>query len=98
MKIATFNINNVNKRLTNLLAWLKTAKPDVVCLQELKAADREFPQDALAKAGCSAPARRQHRRAVRRAWLPAPGRETAGQSASPGRKVSGLMPVDTPSG
>jgi len=51
MKIATFNINNVNKRLTNLLAWLKAAKPDVVCLQELKAADREFPQDALAKAG-----------------------------------------------
>ena len=35
MKIATFNINNVNKRLPNLLAWLRSAKPDVVCLQEL---------------------------------------------------------------
>ena len=43
MKIASFNINNVNKRLGNLIAWLEAAKPDVVCLQELKAADREFP-------------------------------------------------------
>ena len=38
MKIATFNINGVNKRLPNLLAWLATARPDVVCLQERKAA------------------------------------------------------------
>ena len=51
MKIVTFNINNINKRLENLLAWLRTAKPDVVCLQELKATDREFPEAALAKAG-----------------------------------------------
>ena len=36
MKIATFNINNVNKRLQNLVAWLAKTKPDVVCLQELK--------------------------------------------------------------
>ena len=47
MKIATFNINNVNKRLANLLAWLRAAKPDVVCLQELKATDREFPKAAI---------------------------------------------------
>jgi len=51
MKLATFNINNVNRRLPNLLAWLKAAKPDVVCLQELKCTDREFPESALAKAG-----------------------------------------------
>lgn len=51
MKLATFNINNVNRRLPNLLAWLKTAKPDVVCLQELKCTDREFPEAALRKAG-----------------------------------------------
>jgi exodeoxyribonuclease III len=51
MKIATFNINNINKRLANLLAWLHSAKPDVVCLQELKAADRDFPQAAIEKAG-----------------------------------------------
>ena len=42
MKIATYNINNVNRRLPNLLAWLKRARPDVVCLQELKAADDEI--------------------------------------------------------
>ena len=51
MKIATFNINNVNRRLPNLLQWLKTARPDIACLQELKAADAEFPVDAIRKAG-----------------------------------------------
>ena len=51
MKIATFNINNVNRRLPNLLQWLKAAQPDVVCLQELKATDAEFPADAIRKAG-----------------------------------------------
>src|SRR5882757_6310348 len=54
MKIATFNINNVNTRLANLLDWLNSAKPDVVCLQELKAADSEFPQAAIAQAGYGA--------------------------------------------
>ncbi len=54
MKIATFNINNINKRLPNLVSWLRAAKPDVVCLQELKATDREFPQAALTKAGYGA--------------------------------------------
>jgi len=54
MKIASFNINNVNKRLPNLLRWLKAAKPDVVCLQELKAADRDFPKAAIEKAGYGA--------------------------------------------
>ncbi|HEX3938912.1 MAG TPA: exodeoxyribonuclease III [Xanthobacteraceae bacterium] len=51
MKLATFNINNVNRRLPNLLAWLRTAKPEVVCLQELKCTDREFPEAAFRKAG-----------------------------------------------
>ena len=51
MKIATFNINNVNKRLANLLAWLRSAKPDVVALQELKATDKDFPRAAIEKAG-----------------------------------------------
>ena len=54
MKIATFNINNINHRLSNLLAWLDVAKPDVVCLQELKAADREFPTAAIDSAGYGA--------------------------------------------
>ena len=51
MKIATFNINNINKRLDVLLRWLKQARPDVVCLQELKAEDRSFPREAFARAG-----------------------------------------------
>ena len=36
MKIATFNINNINKRLHNLLGWLRASRPDIACLQELK--------------------------------------------------------------
>jgi exodeoxyribonuclease-3 len=54
MKVATFNINNVNRRLPNLLAWLKAARPDIVCLQELKAAGRDFPLWAIEKAGYGA--------------------------------------------
>ncbi|MGG5822122.1 exodeoxyribonuclease III [Falsiroseomonas sp. HW251] len=51
MKVATFNINNVNKRLSNLLGWLAAARPDVVCLQELKAAHHAFPIAAIEAAG-----------------------------------------------
>jgi exodeoxyribonuclease-3 len=54
VKIATFNINNVNRRLPNLLTWLAASKPDVVCLQELKAEDRAFPEAALQDAGYNA--------------------------------------------
>ena len=54
MKIATFNINGVNKRLENLLAWLTATEPDVVCLQELKATDAQFPKAAIEAAGYSA--------------------------------------------
>jgi exodeoxyribonuclease-3 len=54
MKIATFNINNVRKRLPNLLAWLRNAKPDIVCLQELKSTDAEFPAEAIRQAGYQA--------------------------------------------
>ena len=51
MRIATFNINGVNTRLSNLLAWLDEARPDVACLQELKATDAQFPADAIRDAG-----------------------------------------------
>src|ERR1700726_1833306 len=54
MKIATFNINNINRRLPNLLRWLREAKPDVICLQELKSSDAEFPASAIDKAGYGA--------------------------------------------
>lgn len=51
MKIATYNVNGVNGRLTGLLSWLEAASPDVVCLQELKTASEKFPHAALADAG-----------------------------------------------
>ena len=54
MKIATFNINNIKRRLPNLLEWLSTARPDILCLQELKTSDAEFPVAALEKAGYGA--------------------------------------------
>ena len=54
MKIASFNINNVNKRLANLLTWLGETRPDVVCLQELKAHETELPRAAIEKAGYGA--------------------------------------------
>jgi exodeoxyribonuclease III len=54
VKIATFNINGINKRLANLLEWLDREAPDVVCLQELKASDKQFPAKALREAGYEA--------------------------------------------
>ncbi|MFO1029211.1 MAG: exodeoxyribonuclease III [Acetobacteraceae bacterium] len=52
--MATFNINGVHRRLPNLLAWLAQAQPDVVCLQELKATDGQFPAAAIQDAGYGA--------------------------------------------
>jgi len=54
VKLATFNINNINKRLDNLLAWLAKAEPDVVSLQELKAEQDAFPVNALRTLGYEA--------------------------------------------
>jgi exodeoxyribonuclease-3 len=50
MRIATFNINNIHRRLPHLLAWLNQRQPDIVCLQELKTSDRDFPHQALRSA------------------------------------------------
>jgi exodeoxyribonuclease-3 len=52
--VATFNINGVNARFANLLAWLESRRPDVVCLQEIKCRNRDFPRDALQAAGYEA--------------------------------------------
>ncbi|HEX6707151.1 MAG TPA: exodeoxyribonuclease III [Albitalea sp.] len=51
MRIATWNVNDIRKRLPLLLAWLEATRPDVVALQELKAGDDQFPRDALEAAG-----------------------------------------------
>jgi exodeoxyribonuclease-3 len=53
-KIATFNVNGVNGRLPVLLRWLAESKPDVVCLQELKAPQEKFPEAAIRQAGYGA--------------------------------------------
>ena len=50
-KIATFNINGVNRRLANLLGWLNASQPNVVCLQELKSTDDAFPTAAIQEVG-----------------------------------------------
>jgi exodeoxyribonuclease-3 len=54
VRIATFNINNVNKRLANLVEWLVRERPDIVCLQELKATDKQFPVAAFTELGYGA--------------------------------------------
>lgn len=51
LKIATFNINGIRARLPNLLDWLERERPDIACLQELKAVDRDFPASQLEAAG-----------------------------------------------
>jgi exodeoxyribonuclease-3 len=51
MKVATYNVNGIKSRLPNLLSWLERERPNIACLQELKALDTAFPSAALAKAG-----------------------------------------------
>ena len=54
MKLATWNVNSIKVRLPQLLDWLATAKPDVLCLQELKTEEPKFPRAELASAGYQA--------------------------------------------
>jgi exodeoxyribonuclease-3 len=54
MKIATYNVNGVNGRLPVLLRWLNETAPDIVCLQELKAPQEKFPEEAIKNAGYEA--------------------------------------------
>ena len=51
MKIATWNVNSINIRMPQLLKWLDDTQVDVVCLQETKCVDENFPADALREAG-----------------------------------------------
>jgi exodeoxyribonuclease III len=54
MKIATYNVNGVNGHLPVLLRWLQETTPDIACLQELKAPQEKFPEQALLDAGYKA--------------------------------------------
>ena len=49
--IATWNVNSVNARLPNVLAWLAEARPDVALLQEIKCLDPAFPTEAVGELG-----------------------------------------------
>lgn len=51
MKIATWNVNSLKVRLPQLLDWLALRQPDVVCLQETKCEDQNFPAEAIRAAG-----------------------------------------------
>ena len=51
MKIATFNVNGITARLPTLLRWLDESRPDIACLQELKAPQERFPEAAIRDAG-----------------------------------------------
>jgi exodeoxyribonuclease-3 len=51
MRVATWNINNINKRLPLLLSWLDVTKPDAVALQELKSTDAQFPRAEIEACG-----------------------------------------------
>lgn len=51
MRVATWNVNSLRVRLEQVLAWLDGERPDLLCLQETKVVDTDFPSDALAAAG-----------------------------------------------
>ena len=87
MRIASFNINDIHRRLPNLLAWLRETAPDVVCLQETKTPDSEFPSSAIAEAGYQAVWRGEKRWngvAILARWTPIPTRlELSADPADP---------------
>lgn len=51
MKLATWNVNSLKVRLPHLLDWLIMQQPDVICLQETKVEDKNFPEQAIISAG-----------------------------------------------
>src|ERR1700687_1627401 len=51
MKVATYNVNSIRQRLPIVLAWITEHKPDVMCLQETKVQDQDFPVEAIRDAG-----------------------------------------------
>jgi exodeoxyribonuclease III len=54
MRIATWNVNSLNKRIPRVEEWLGYAEPDVLCLQETKLSDANFPSMAFAALGYEA--------------------------------------------
>ncbi len=54
MKISTWNVNSIRVRLPHILAWLEQHRPDVLCLQETKVTDEDFPAADFEQAGYAA--------------------------------------------
>jgi exodeoxyribonuclease-3 len=54
LKLATYNINGIRARLPALLEWLERERPDIACLQELKAPDEAFPASDVERLGYGA--------------------------------------------
>jgi exodeoxyribonuclease-3 len=53
MKVATWNVNSLRARLEHVTSWLQRRKPDVLCMQETKVEDEDFPHEELARLGYS---------------------------------------------
>ncbi len=51
MKIATYNVNSIRRRLPLVVGWVEKNRPDVLCLQETKVPDKDFPVEAIREAG-----------------------------------------------
>ena len=51
MKIISWNVNSVRARITNILEYIKQAKPDILLIQEIKTQDENFPYEDLKKMG-----------------------------------------------
>lgn len=54
MRIATYNVNSIRARIERIVGWTRAQLPDVLCLQELKAEDKDFPHDAFRELGYQA--------------------------------------------
>lgn len=51
LKVATYNVNSIRNRLELVMEWLRREAPDILCLQETKVQDADFPAEAIQKAG-----------------------------------------------
>lgn len=82
MRVAKYNVNGVNGRLSRLLDWLRETNPDIACLQELKTDDTKFPARALEAAAYGA---FWHGKKPRNRTTPAARSKPPGRQAPPSK-------------
>ena len=90
--IATWNVNSVNARLANVLAWLGSAKPDVVLLQEIKCQDRGIPDRGRGRSRLQRRDTRPEELQRRRDPEPAAARGRGARPARRSRRRAGALP------